>query len=223
VYGTKNKPLIQQDNQNGSKNIPTYDLHMNLWTTTAVETITHIYIYNNSLVETMVETQVIYEIIYFIQVSFIFEIIFDFFHYFAHRLLHHNLLYKYAHKKHHKFKHPTAITTFYQDATDLLITNSFPTILAFYLTNLVTSLPINGFQYHLINIYKNFIEISGHSGRCLYPTSSFTQFIWLPKSLGIELYTEDHDLHHSQNNCNYGKRFSLWDKMFGTYKKMRND
>jgi sterol desaturase/sphingolipid hydroxylase (fatty acid hydroxylase superfamily) len=40
----------------------------------------------------------------------------------------------------------------------------------------------------------------------------------LPKWLNIELYCEDHDIHHSVNNCNYSKRFSLWDKVFGTFK-----
>lgn len=64
-----------------------------------------------------------------------------------------------------------------------------------------------------------FIEISGHIGKRMHPTSSFSQFIWLPKFFNIELYTEDHDLHHSHNNCNYSKRFSLWDKVFGTHKK----
>ena len=48
------------------------------------------------------------------------------------------------------------------------------------------------------------------------PTSSFPQCIWLPRLFNIELYTEDHDLHHSRNNCNYSKRFSLWDKIFKT-------
>jgi len=36
--------------------------------------------------------------------------------------------------------------------------------------------------------------------------SSFTQFIWLPKYLGIEMYSEDHALHHTDPNCNYAKK-----------------
>jgi sterol desaturase/sphingolipid hydroxylase (fatty acid hydroxylase superfamily) len=65
--------------------------------------------------------------------------------------------------------------------------------------------------------YKTFIEISGHSGKKLYPNGSFSQFIWLPRFFNISLYTEDHALHHSSNYCNYSKRFSLWDKQFETY------
>uniref|UniRef100_A0A6C0HZ19 Fatty acid hydroxylase domain-containing protein n=1 Tax=viral metagenome TaxID=1070528 RepID=A0A6C0HZ19_9ZZZZ len=214
-YGTKHKPLIHKRD---SLNLLTYyDLHFNVWRTTLIETITHFYI-ESYIINKITNSTFIYEIAYFIPVSFIFEIIFDFFHYFAHRLLHHRLLYKYAHKIHHKFENPIAIATFYQDPVDLLITNSFPTILAFYLTSHITCLQITFIQYNLIIVYKSLIEISGHCGRRLYPTSSFTQFIWLPKLTGIELYTEDHDLHHSQNNCNYGKRFSFWDKIFGTYK-----
>ena len=76
-------------------------------------------------------------------------------------------------------------------------------------------------QFNLIITYKLFIEISGHIGKKIYPTSCFSQFMWLPKLLEIELYTEDHDLHHSMNNCNYSKRFSFWDKLFGTYKSFR--
>lgn len=74
-------------------------------------------------------------------------------------------------------------------------------------------------MFHFIVVYKNFIEISGHSGKILYPTTSFPQFMWLPKWLNIELYCEDHDNHHFINNCNYSKRFSLWDKVFNTYMK----
>jgi sterol desaturase/sphingolipid hydroxylase (fatty acid hydroxylase superfamily) len=210
-YGTKHKPLIHEES---IKNVPTYEyeFHMNVWRTTAIETMTHFYI--ESYIHVSTVTDPFYEIAYFIPLSFIFEIIFDFFHYFAHRLLHYGPIYKYAHKTHHKFKHPSAITTFYQDPVDLIITNSLPTVLALYMSPQITCL-----QYHLIIVYKSLVEISGHSGRQLYPTSSFTQFVWLPKSLGIELYTEDHDLHHSQNNCNFGKRFSLWDKIFGTYRE----
>jgi len=95
----------------------------------------------------------------------------------------------------------------------LVITNSIPTIVTLLIIPNISYL-----QFHFIIVYKNFIEIAGHSGKISYPTCSFPQFVWLPKLLHIELYTDDHDLHHSLNNCNYSKRFSLWDKFFGTYK-----
>lgn len=155
------------------------------------------------------------EFLWFFPLSFIFEIIFDFFHYWTHRMAHSNkTLYKFLHKKHHKFVHPTAIITYYQEPLDLIITNSIPNLLTLCLMP-----KLSYFQYILILLYKSHIEISGHVGKKLYPNGSFSQFIWLPKILGIELYTEDHDIHHSKNNCNYSKRFSLWDKVFGTFYK----
>jgi sterol desaturase/sphingolipid hydroxylase (fatty acid hydroxylase superfamily) len=67
-------------------------------------------------------------------------------------------------------------------------------------------------------VYKIFIEISGHCGKNIN-SCSFPQFVWLPKLFKIEMYAEDHDAHHRFNNCNYSKRFILWDKLFLTYKK----
>ena len=44
-------------------------------------------------------------------------------------------------------------------------------------------------------------------------------FIARPSCANAELYVCDHDLHHSAVRCNYGKRLSLWDKVFGTYRR----
>jgi sterol desaturase/sphingolipid hydroxylase (fatty acid hydroxylase superfamily) len=105
------------------------------------------------------------------------------------------------------------ILTFYHSAADLIITNSIPQVITLLMFPYISL-----FQFNLIATYKSFIEISGHSSKKLYPSGSFSQCIWLPKILDISLYAEDHTLHHSHNNCNYSKRFSLWDKLFGTYK-----
>jgi sterol desaturase/sphingolipid hydroxylase (fatty acid hydroxylase superfamily) len=215
-YGTKDKPFISDQPFIIPREEYTNEFHANVLTTTAVESVTHIMI-KSTLFTSILADSIGLDLLYFVPISFLFEIIFDLFHYTSHRALHHNIIYKYFHKKHHKFNHPIAITTFYQDPLDLILTNSIPTFLAVCMTPRVSYL-----QFHLIVVYKNFIEISGHSGKLSYPTSSFPQYIWLPKILHIELYTEDHDLHHSLNNCNYGKRFSLWDKAFGTYKTSRD-
>jgi len=207
--GTKNKLQIRNDHSKIPVEDYPFEFHKNVISATAIETVTHMYMSGFFVNYSKID------LIYFIPLSFLFEIIFDFFHYFSHRLLHHKYLYKYFHKKHHKFNHPISITTFYQDPMDLLITNSIPTILSVWIISPI--LQISHLQFHWIIVYKNFVEISGHSGRISYPTSCFPQCIWIPKLLTIELYTEDHDLHHSVNNCNYSKRFSLWDKVFGTY------
>ena len=159
------------------------------------------------------KTNLITDIVYFIPTSFLFEIIFDLFHYIGHYTLHQKSLYKYFHKKHHTYTHPSAIVTFYQDPVDIIVTNSVPFILTLSIVPKVSL-----FQYTAFIIYKTYGEICGHIGKKCHPTSSFCQFIWLPKILQIELYGEEHDLHHALNNCNYSKRFSIWDKIFGTFK-----
>ncbi len=208
-YGTRSKSYISQimiPNEEYK-----YEFHVNLFNATAIETVTHLFI-KTHLTQLQFSRGIYYEIAYFIPFSFLFEIVFDFFHYGAHIILHDKSVYKYLHKKHHKFTHPIAITTFYQDPLDLILTNSIPTVLALYMVP-----GISYFQFHIMTVYKIFIEIGGHSGKLSYPTTSFPQFMWLPKWLHIDLSSEDHDIHHSLNHCNYAKRFSLWDKVFGTY------
>jgi sterol desaturase/sphingolipid hydroxylase (fatty acid hydroxylase superfamily) len=95
----------------------------------------------------------------------------------------------------------------------MIITNALPT----YFTMLILPPKPSYFQFILISTYKVFIEISGHLGKKI-KSGSFTQCIWIPKLLDMELKVDDHDRHHSLNNCNYSKRFSLYDKFFGTYK-----
>ena len=147
--------------------------------------------------------------VYFLQYLFLFELLVDLLHYTGHRISH---TYYYFHKTHHHYQHPKLLNTYYHHPIDLFLIESIPTIISFYL------IPFNPFQIKLVLVYKSFIEISGHSGKRVKPSSCFPLCVWLPRILGIELYTEDHDLHHSENNCNYSKRFSLWDRLFGTYR-----
>lgn len=188
----------------------------NVLSSTTVETITYLFIkHRMPQIQTHDHQQFITakDILYFIPQSFLFELVFDFFHYWTHRMLHSNkFLYTHIHKKHHKFNYTIPILTFYHHPLDLVITNSIPQIIT-----LCIFPSISLFQYNVILSYKTFIEISGHSGKKLYPIGSFSQFIWLPRYLHISLYSEDHALHHSSNYCNYSKRFSLWDKQFETY------
>ena len=153
----------------------------------------------------------------FFPIMFVFEIIFDFFHYWAHRLSHSGVMYRKIHKMHHKYRYPSPITTFYQHPLELLISNSIPSFLTLIIMMYGLNIPITYFQLVLIMCWKTVIEVAGHIGKYLAPASSFPQFVWLSKWLNFELYVEDHDLHHREFTCNYSKRFSLWDKIFGTY------
>ena len=207
-HGVKHKPLIK--NHLTVKELYKHEFDLNLLSSTLVEAVTYVFV--RVYVLKASSTVTLGDIVWFIPHSFLFELVFDFFHYWTHRMVHHHLLYAYIHKKHHKHLHPITITTYYQEPLDLLITNTVPTLLTLLMIPMM-SLP----QYHMMLTYKEYIEISGHCGRQLFPTHSFIQCIWLPRLLNIQLYTEEHDLHHSVNRCNYSKRFTIWDKVFGTY------
>jgi sterol desaturase/sphingolipid hydroxylase (fatty acid hydroxylase superfamily) len=210
-HGVRHKEKISET----TVNKPSYPLefHANVFRSTFIETITYILMFYLFFKHKNTYDQIkIKDVVYFIPTSFLFEFIFDFFHYWSHRILHHKYFYKYAHKKHHKYLHPTTIITYFQDPLDLILTNTLPILFTLSL------LPwISYKQFNFLLVYKEYIEICGHSGRYVYPTGSFGQFKWLPECLGIQLHTEDHDLHHTSSQCNYGKRFCLWDKVFGTY------
>lgn len=207
---------VKKKNLLSTINVPTesyrYEFHINILTSSFVETGTSLYI-NNYLVEINNAT---FNVFLFIPLSFIYELTFDFFHYWIHRVSHENkYLYKFFHKKHHKYNNINSYITFYQSPIDLLLSNSLPQIMS-----LLIFPYFSGLEYEILSIYLKYQEISGHNGHKTYPTSCFSQFIWLPRLLNIQLYSEDHFLHHSLNNCNYAKRFSLWDKLFNTYKTL---
>ena len=207
-HGVQNKTLIKTHLT--VKESYKHEFHLNVLSSTFIETLTYVVV--RLYVLNTYSTITLADVIWFIPLSFLFELVFDFFHYWTHRMVHNALLYSHIHKKHHKHLHPITITTYYQEPLDLLITNSVPTLMTLLILP-VLSLP----QYHMMLIYKEYIEISGHCGRQLFPTNSFTQCIWLPRVFDIQLYAEEHDLHHSVNKCNYSKRFTIWDKVFETY------
>jgi sterol desaturase/sphingolipid hydroxylase (fatty acid hydroxylase superfamily) len=162
-------------------------------------------------------TNYLSDLLLFIPIAFTSEIIFDLFHYWAHRMSHTNKLLYSLHKEHHAHRYPTSVTTFYQHPVDLMISNSLPSLL----TALIVRPSL--FQISLLGMYKTFLEIGGHCGKALYPTASFPQCPWIPKMLDIQLHVEDHNVHHTHVKCNYAKRFSLWDKWFGTYLKVEEN
>ncbi|EQC39947.1 hypothetical protein SDRG_02603 [Saprolegnia diclina VS20] len=150
--------------------------------------------------------------VYFIPKSLVLEVIFDLFHYAAHYICHIvPSLYKHVHKRHHLHLHPTPLSTYEQDGVDLVLTNVLPMTLAFLLGPSVSPT-----QLQLVLAYKTYVEIAGHSGLDI-KGFSFPQMPLLSSS-SICLRVHDHDLHHTHPNYNFAKRFSLWDKLFKTFK-----
>jgi sterol desaturase/sphingolipid hydroxylase (fatty acid hydroxylase superfamily) len=165
------------------------------------------------LIQTLPKTTSIpYEILLFIPNTFLLEIIFDFFHYTSHRILHSiPHLYINIHKSHHQDIAITVMTTFQHSTLDLILSNAVPLLLTCRLH------PIPQWSFFVWLWYKSLIEMGGHSGKS-GKSSSFPQCVWIPRVFGIELYSQDHHMHHVYPNVNFSKRFSLWDKVFGTFR-----
>ena len=150
-----------------------------------------------------------------IQRMFLFEVIFDFAHYFLHRACHrNNWLYQNVHKTHHTHSHGlSTVQTMIMSPLELILVYGAPLVFA------LAFIPMNTLELCIEFSFLSYQEFGGHIGRVMRPTSSFAQFIWLPRLIGsgIELYSEDHEMHHTRLDCNFGKRFSLADKLFGTF------
>lgn len=182
--------------------------------TTSIYDVLSNFIFKKYMIHT--NPSITYDLLIFIPYTFLFEILFDLFHYLGHRISHTKYIYKHFHKFHHTYPYPITILSFYQHPVDLFLLNTIPMFISLYLLNIILTKP-SIYMFKIIITYKTFLEISGHSGKNSNG-SSFIQFFWLPKIFDIELRTKDHDLHHTLNNCNYSKRFSIWDKVFKTYK-----
>ena len=191
----------------------------------------HLYLYSNTFFDVIItfifyknivekdQLNILKSLLYFIPKSLLFEIILDLFHYWSHRFFHLNkYLYKNIHKTHHKYKNPVLINAFCFNYLDILFTVTIPIIIILKIIPFNISL----FEYIMISVYKQYTELAGHSGKRFSPASCFPQCIWIPRLLKIELYAEDHDIHHKLSIYNFSKRFSLWDKIFGTYKSSRS-
>ncbi|TDH65272.1 hypothetical protein CCR75_000267 [Bremia lactucae] len=149
----------------------------------------------------------------FIPKSLVFEIIFDYFHYAMHRMCHYSSwLYVHVHKQHHRHIHPCPLSTYEQDGFDLCLTNVLPFCLAWTLC-----FSFSEIQLHMIFAYKAYVEVAGHSGLEI-KGFSFPQMPLLNYFTSFGLRVHDHDLHHTIQRWNFAKRFSLWDKIFGTFR-----
>jgi sterol desaturase/sphingolipid hydroxylase (fatty acid hydroxylase superfamily) len=213
--GSKDKKYIKEGNEN---NPAIYKLqsHAYVCSTTFFDAITHVFLANHLTHVPFSLYHLLLALLFFIPMSFFFELILDFFHYWSHRTFHLNKkLNRLIHKTHHKHIHPVAINAYYFHPLDVFVSVCMPVVLTVY----ILPYQLSYFEYLMLSVYKQYTELAGHSGHVLAPSSSFPQCIWLPRLLQIELYAEDHDLHHKLNTCNFAKRFSLWDKVFGTYRK----
>lgn len=203
LYLTNDKPFL---NEGIRSDVP----YIYIIQGTLIDTISYISIKEYIATPT---TSIHYELYWFIPLSFLFEIVFDFFHYWTHRFCHMSKwLYKNIHSIHHSTINLHAAASFRHHAMDLIITNVFPLVLSSLI------IPLSTYTLTVLLWYKSIQEIGGHSGKVL-KGSSFIQFKWLPELLGIALYSHNHNEHHRNPSVNFSKRFSIWDRMFGTFRE----
>jgi len=151
---------------------------------------------------------------------FMADIVTDAFYYYLHTTLHTPRWYSH-HKIHHMVKHSTSWCAGIMDWQEMFET--------FVITRIVTPIllyfvfgPWNIPEFLLYNVYLGNLEIGGHSGCVEGNTVLFrtgTSIFMVP--LGIQLDVGHHALHHELFYVNFGKRCSLYDKMFGTYMDAR--
>jgi sterol desaturase/sphingolipid hydroxylase (fatty acid hydroxylase superfamily) len=163
------------------------------------------------LSQTTLTHSIPYELLTFLPRSFFFELNFDFGHYVTHRLAHSiPYIYQHIHKEHHQDILISPFTTYHQHPVDLLLTNTLPLVIASQL------IPTSQLFICVMMWYKTLLEVGGHLGK-VTKANSFPQCIWLPRFVRIELKSEEHNIHHRNPMRNFSKRFSIWDKAFGTF------
>jgi sterol desaturase/sphingolipid hydroxylase (fatty acid hydroxylase superfamily) len=161
----------------------------------------------------------------FVAVSFCFEVAFDLGHYGAHRACHAaggGALARFLRRSHatHHGAHGAhglgPVLAYEQSPTDLVACNALPALAALAALAAARGRPLAAGDAALLWAYKAYVEVAGHCG-CHSDATSFPQCVWLPRLLGIALTTRDHDAHHTRPKaCNFAKRFTLWDRAFGT-------
>lgn len=142
---------------------------------------------------------------------FLFTLIEDFYYYWFHRVCHESKRAWDVHRLHHTTKAPNVLLLGYasdlQEYFDILLVP----LLAWY----TFPIPFDEFMvWMLIHIS---IQIHGHGGIRLHHSSLLTAPFLKP--FGLEIVTEDHDLHHRhgwRESYNYGKQSRFWDSLFGT-------
>ena len=144
---------------------------------------------------------------------FAFELAFDALFYVAHRGVHAvPSVYRAVHKLHHSHTHDLRLLSALQmSAADVVLTHTLPVLGALALVPLAP-----GLELSVAKTYLLFQELYGHAG-CEHRGRCFGPAPWLTEALGIELRAADHQRHHVQGSVNFSKRFSLFDRLFGTW------
>jgi len=121
--------------------------------------------------------------------------------YAAHRLLHHRLLFRHIHRVHHRWTSPTAFTAAAMHPLEFALYQS------------VMMVPLLFWPIHVVGlvavlVYQNTIAYLDHSG-----VNLGSVLPWQPPP-------RFHDDHHVHFHVNYGQTLGLWDRLFGTWRRV---
>ncbi|HVK73523.1 MAG TPA: sterol desaturase family protein [Kofleriaceae bacterium] len=119
----------------------------------------------------------------------------------AHRLLHRRPLFRWIHRVHHRWTSPTAFTA----------TAMHPLELALYQGIVLAPLfvlPVHVGGVIAVLVYQNTIALLDHSG-----VNLGSLLPWQPPP-------RFHDDHHVHFHVNFGQTLGLWDRLFGTWRRV---
>jgi sterol desaturase/sphingolipid hydroxylase (fatty acid hydroxylase superfamily) len=128
----------------------------------------------------------------------------DTYFYWTHRLLHMPLFYRYVHRTHHKSVHPTPLASYSFHPIEAFVAFGIVPIIAF-------GIPCHPFAIASFLAVMNLINILGHLGFELYPTSF--RISWLGRWSNN---ASNHDHHHLRARNNFGLYFTFWDRWMNT-------
>jgi len=135
---------------------------------------------------------------YFIFSIFAFLIFSDFLIYWIHRILHWPFFYKHIHKAHHNWLNPDPYSAFAFHPADGFIQSSPYWIFIFLF-------PLHHILHAVLYCFVLFWAVSIHDRIVV-------------KKWTILNSANHHFIHHRDFNYNYGQYFTLFDRIFGTYK-----
>lgn len=147
---------------------------------------------------------------------FVYLLCLDLIYYPLHKACHlYPFLFRHVHKLHHSILHPEWYETTYASIWEHLFMNLPSYIFAHCICCHVPLLSII-----LANARTTHDEIYGHSGTQSHG-SLFILLNFPLKNLGLLISTPSHALHHKVNNYNYCKQFTIFDKVFNTFREGR--
>jgi sterol desaturase/sphingolipid hydroxylase (fatty acid hydroxylase superfamily) len=136
-----------------------------------------------------------------IATTFLYFLVTDGALYGAHRLFHRKSLFKAIHRVHHRWTSPTAFTAHAMHPVEFAVYQGIMVVPLF-----VLPVPVVGLVAVLV--YQNLIALLDHSG-----VDMASRLPWQPPP-------RFHDDHHAHFHVNYGQTLGLWDRLFGTWRRV---